>query len=263
MQSKLKVGAAIAAVLFVSLSAQANLTTVHAPPVGEASQAEIMSHIYGGTFTGLGFNSPSYTNGSITATRIDDTTLAGGIGNNLHLVFGTPGLPTTDQRWNDGIAVTSAEAKFAAYSQKFGYNDGSGYTNLFDVGITGPSGYDVSGNASHQFASGTPWEWMRNGQGGLYSSTDANNSDGIDHMVTYAVSGLPGVGQNEAVWLVFWEDLNGPFASGKSDRDFNDLVVEIDASVSSTINPVPVPGAFLLGCVGLGFAALVRKRSEN
>lgn len=240
--------------------ANANLTTVQGPPGSEHTHAQILSNLYGGAFVGAGFSAPSYTNGTVTATRVDDTNAAGGIGSNLNLVTGAPGLPVTDQQWVDGIAITSAEAKFASFSQKFGYNDGSGYTNLFDVTVNGPGGYNVSGSATHQFSAGAPWTWMRAGTGGTYSSQNSANPDGDrDHMVTYAISGLAGLGANETVWLLFWEDLPGAFNSGKSDRDFNDLVVQINAKAPS-LEAVPLPGAVVMGGIGLGMVMAVRRR---
>lgn len=232
----------------------ANLTTVSAPHTGEASQASILSHVYGGSFAPATQGAASYTNGTITATRVDDRLPGGGPGNNLGLVDGVPGLPTTDQLWHDGIAFTSAVAKFAAFSQEFGYDDGGGYVKLFDVAVTGPTGYDVDGDASHHFADGVPWDWARSGQGGTYYSSNARNGDGLDHMITYQITGAS---RNpfETVWLLLWEDLRGPLGgSGHSDRDFNDLAVEVRATV------VPVPGAMLLGVMGLGLVRVVRRR---
>jgi len=174
-------------------TASANLTTVHAPAAGEQSQYQILSHVYGGTFNGAaGYSAPSYTNGTVTATRVADFFLAGGVpvpGTDLHLVD-VPAPGNTDQQWVDGIALASAEAKFAAYSQKFGYKDVGSYVNLFDV--TG-SQYAVSGDASHQFSMGVPWNWARSGQGGIFYSQQLANQDKSDHMVTYQITGLAGL----------------------------------------------------------------------
>ena len=249
------IGASSAAAL-VSLcsgTARANLTTVHAPYSGEASQAQILSHVYGGTFGPAGFSEPSYTNGPVTATRVDDFLAGGGPGTDLHLVLPAPGGSTTDQLWVDGIAIASAEAKFAAYSQKFGYKDVGSYVNLFDV--TG-SQYAVSGDASHQFSMGVPWNWARSGQGGNFYSQQSANQDKSDHMVTYQISGLAGLDPGETVWMLFWEDLPGSFTSGSSDRDFNDLAVEVRAT------PVPLPGADILAMIGFAGLSVLRYRRK-
>lgn len=239
-------------------AANAGLTGVFAPPSGEATHAQIFSNVYGGIFAPGPNGAPSYTNGSITATRMDDILSGGGIGGNLNLVFGSPGLPTTDQRWEDGIAITSAEAKFAGFSQEFGYDDGNGYVKLFDVTSVGPTGHDVAGSGSHHFTTGVPWNWVRSGTGSTYYSEEARNHDQLDHLVTYRITGLQTV---DTVWMLFWEDLPGPLHGvGASDRDFNDLVVEIRANVA---NVVPVPGAVLLGAFGMGIMGAVQRRRNG
>jgi len=235
--------------------ASANLTSVYAPPSGEATHAQILSNTYGGIFAPGPNGAPAYSNGSITATRIDDVLANGGMGSDLNLVFGTPGLPTTDQRWQDGIAITSAEAKFAGFSQEFGYDDGAGYVKLFDVTTVGPNGYSVTGSASHHFSVGVPWNWVRSGTGSMYYSQNGRNHDQLDHLVTYQITGLQ---TTDTVWMLFWEDLPGPLhGAGASDRDFNDLVVEIRANVA---NVVPVPGAALLGACGMGIMGVFQRR---
>jgi hypothetical protein len=239
-------------------TARANLTTVYSPPSGEAPHYQILSHVYGGTFLAAVNNAPSYTNGTITATRVDDALAGGGPGGNLHLVFGAPGGSTTDQLWVDGIALTSAEARFAAYSQQFGYDDGGGYVNLFNVF---GSGYNVTGSASHQFSMGVPWNWARSGTGGTFYSTASRNKDGLDHMVTYQITGLTGLDPGEAVWMLFWEDLRGTRSSGTSDRDFNDLAVEIRAA--PVANVVPLPGADILAAIGFAGVSVLRYRRRT
>jgi hypothetical protein len=230
-------------------TASANLTTVHAPAAGEQSQYQILSHVYGGTFLAAVNNAPSYTNGPVTATRVDDFLAGGGQGTDLHLVD-VPAPGNTDQQWVDGIASVRAEARFAAYSQQFGYSDALHpvYDNLFNV--TG-SQYAVSGSASHQFSMGVPWNWARSGQGGnFYSQESRNNHE--DHMVTYQITGLTGLDPGEAVWMLFWEDL----PSSCSDRDFNDLAVEVRASA------VPLPGADILAMIGFAGLSVLRYRRK-
>jgi len=228
-------------------TASANLTTVQAPAAGEKSQAEILSHVYHVTFLPAVDNALSYTSGpgGITATRVDDFLAGGGQGTDLHLV-NVPAPGNTDQQWVDGIASVTAEARFAAYSQRFGYDDGGGYVNLFDV--TG-SQYDVWGGNTHQFSLGVPWNWARSGQGGTFYSQESRNNH-EDHMVTYQITGLPDPGR--AVWMLFWEDL----PSSCSDRDFNDLAVEVSAT------PVPLPGADILAMIGFAGVSVLRYRRK-
>src|SRR4051812_35759078 len=68
--------AAAAALVFAGApTARAAFTTVN-PPVGEETHAEILSHIYGGTFHATGVGNHDYTNGSITAERVEDSTVS-------------------------------------------------------------------------------------------------------------------------------------------------------------------------------------------
>ena len=201
--------------IMVNIS-KADLTTVGTPPSGEATIVNLLDNIYGSGFSG-GQNDPSYTNGAITATRLDDD---------------------LDQWWNDASIAAVARAKFADYSQAFGYDSGSGHVKLFDVG---GSGYNVTGNASVDLT-GDTWQWIRTGDEGPWSSVESNNNDDRDHMITYLITGLD---TNLTTWLLCWEDKT---IQTNSDWDYNDMVIEVQA--------VPVPGAVLLGFLGLGAAGL-------
>jgi hypothetical protein len=73
-------------------------------------------------------------------------------------------------------------------------------------------------------------------------------------MVTFKVEGLPNQGQY-TVWLLFWEDLNLSNEPNTltSDRDFQDMVVEVRAIV-------PEPATGVLALAGLAAATCVRRR---
>src|SRR4051812_9121174 len=101
--------------------AHAGFTTVNAPWPGEASQADILSHAYGGTFTANGLN---YTNGTVTATRMDDSANA---------------------KFNFSVASIVTIGKFSGWSQGLGYGNVDSPTQLFDV--TG-NGFTAAGNVS-------------------------------------------------------------------------------------------------------------------
>ncbi len=214
-----------ASTLFVA-SVYGGFTTVMSPPGGEFTHKQIFECTYGGTFTASGLD---FINGggsgTITATRVDDNDIAG----LLNLLTGSPGSGD-DDIWTDGIASCTAEARFAGNSQEFGYRVSSfSYVKLFDV--SGASCSATGGPATVTFGTGATWEWARandSDSGPLdnpHYSDEPSNSDGLDHMVTYAITGVPGVPVTTRVWAVFFEDVSG----GGSDRDFNDLMVEVRA----------------------------------
>lgn len=226
-----------------SVPANAGYTTVGAAASGEKSIQQILDAVYGGTFTASGVN---YTNGVITATRVNDN---GGSGTN-DVLFG-PGT-ANDQVWNGGAISAKVDARYAGFTQAFGYKtgtSGTAYNSLFSV--TG-SGLAVSGSATvdmNVLAGGT-WRWARTGSDSrVFTSRDTDNVDGLDHMVTYEITGYSDL----KTWLIGFEDNIAP----NSDRDFNDLVVQVQA--------VPTPAAIGMGLTtlaGLGIAALRRKRAQ-
>jgi len=90
------------------------------------------------------------------------------------------------------------------------------------------------------------------GTGGVFYSDTGLNADGQDHM--YAYQGTDTDTVQIGVWapglwtdneyVLAWEDLAGSYPT--SDRDFTDMVVMVESVV------VPIPGAILLGILGLG-----------
>ena len=220
-----------------TLPANAGFTAVHSPAPGEASHEQILEGAYGGDFIGSGDDLGNgfwtvFTNGTITATRVDDFDFP----SHLNLLSGLPGA-ADDDTWTDGTTVAIATVRFALFPQEFGYDLGAGFVRLIDV--TG-SGFSVSGSAVATFPAGSVWRWARanDSDAGLINahfSDEESNRDNLDHMVTYYVAETPGGDQAPPVWLVFWEDLNGPLGNADvpdnqgipADRDFNDLVIEL------------------------------------
>jgi hypothetical protein len=210
---------------------------------GETNFLDIFNHIYGSGFTGTAFAGLSYTNGTITATRIDDV----GVGSPLNLSTGHAGS-ANDQIWQDGVVSASAEARFAGDRQRFGYDPGAngGYVDLFRVQ---GQGFGATGGINN-FSFGGQFAFARDGNGdGPHYSKNSLNRDGADHMITYEITGL-----GSKTWLLFWEDTDFSQGGqrGGSDGDYNDLVVEVQV--------ISAPTAALLGTIGFFTLVWLKRR---
>jgi len=219
-------------------------TEVRDPAGGEASHSEILDDIYGATFTGsgtdLGYgNWTQFSNGTVTALRVFDSDDLNEI---IHIVTGDES--NVDQIWTDGLANVTAQARYAANDQSFGWNGGGMGTTYYellthdDVSLGTVVPITISGDFLWGAQPNHDEYWSKN-------SYNPDEPDALDHMVTYKIEGLI---TDRTVWLLFWEDVTGSYPT--SDRDFNDFVVEIRA--------IPEPGSMLL--FGLGALALLRKR---
>lgn len=227
--------------------AAAGFVPVSPPPGSEASHIEILEGIYSpgtpwvelGTRTDPTGGAVDFTNGTLEALRIDDF----GVGGPLNVISSSAG-DADDQLWTGGPISATAEARYAEYTQEFGYDlvgDGLSYVKLFDLlGY----GLGVTGDGVVEFAADDVWAWCRAGTGSTWSSDNNANSDTRDHLVTYELAGLQ---DNLKHWLLFWEDL-----PCLGDADYNDLVVEITA--------VPEPCSAILLAGGLGLGVLRRWR---
>src|SRR3954467_1729819 len=133
-------------VAFGATAANAGLTTVKAPHNGEMGIQQILQNTYGGTFNASGNN---FSNGSISATRIDDS---------------------VDQEWSAGTYDLNTVAKFSGYTQTLGvmsHNDNTVH-NLFSSSGFGLSG---AGSASNVIL-GDTFCFTRDGDSGLNMSED-------------------------------------------------------------------------------------------
>ena len=233
-----------AALLALAAPALASFTKVGAPTKDQLSQEQILESIYSVDLVASGRN---FTSSTIQVTRLEDFSLVSPQG--LSGSARTAG----DQLWAHGTYVATVKARFAPIpgTVDFGYFTGSAggsYQKLFDV--TG-HGLDVTGSIGPVDALGQTWRWGegRAGPAGAnnYSSLQTDNA-GKDYMVAYHITGLADE-QQWTTWLLFWEN-----TYGGSDRDFNDLVVEVKAVA------MPAPGAIVMAIVGLCLVGYYQRR---
>ncbi len=254
----MKLLAAVAVVGLLAAPATADFfTAVSGPPGGEPSMAATFNGMYAGsTFTPTGVGLSVYTDtsigGTMVATRVYDYATSGDLtskGIDLDLLSGSPVSGTTDQIWTDGIASARGRVRYAGFGQHFGWDAGTNaasFTSLLSVGSNGyySGAFTSIGTITGDFL------WARADTAGgsnlQWSDVSANTGDNLDHMITYELTGAPGQGSTK-IWLLFFDD-----QPGGGDRDFNDFVVEINA--------IPAPGAALLGVLGLGLVARLRRR---
>jgi len=213
---------AFAGAALISAGAQAGFTTVQSPFPGEASHAEILGDIFGGTFIQ---NGNDFSNGSgVVVTRVDDD---------------------DDQTYDFATWSAEALASWSCAGHGFGtVQDGS----LFSV--PGEQFGSVTGSVVNQ-PGGSDITFARFGTEVSTQDVTTNpgdNPDGNDHVVTYTYS-INDV-QQANTYLLFFEDLPG--GAAHADFDYNDLVVEI------TGTNIPEPSSLAL--IALGGVAMLRRR---
>lgn len=165
-----------------------------------------------------------------------------------------------DQYWrNGGRIMVKTLARWAGFNQSFGYIGPSGeFTQLLSV----RNQWSQPASRFTANDSGDIFHFALNPEGApLWSSVVSNNSDAIDHMVTWKIT----ASSNRSLigaYVTAWEDL-----AGGGDGDYNDLVMLIKGDVSPETDlssipnaVVPLPAALWLFTTGLlGLAAFARR----
>ncbi len=202
-------------------------TALTGPSGASITHQDIFNLLYGGGFNASGLD---FSNGSITATRVDDN---------------------ADKSFNFASFSATAKGRFAQYDQQFGVIGSDGqFQELFDVQGRNTN---VTGSVSDVQIAGD-FLFARNGTGGLVTSDPILNRYQDDGMVTYLIDGLDGV--EGITLLLFFEDIPG-FGPA---RDFNDLIVEVvGQSPASNPLPIPSPAAGGAGLIMLGALAFRRR----
>ena len=224
---------AAGAIALFAPAADAGYTAVKQPKrKSEVSHEQILERVYGGDFVadaaGLNFSN----NSGVTVTRVEDAADESWAGRSLSA---------------RAVAASSGRRKTAGY---FGASAGGEVRKLVEGAgrqfhVTGAAESAVAAEGALVFAKG------RGKRAKTFSSIASSNRDGMDHLVTYEVKGASG--QQASVYLLCWEDR---FA-GRSDRDYNDLVVEVQAAEAMSRDPmsqpllIPLPPAAWTGLAGL------------
>jgi len=165
---------------------------------------------------------------------------AGFAPSNIFGVFETPGLLAPVFLGSDTAGYT-ATVKFNAL--------GDLVVNTFDV-----LGAYIRTQTTTGFSGNNFGFYLASPQGTFFSDSALNSDSQMDHMYAYQGQGdlisLPGQGVNvhwtDGGFILGWEDL-----LGGGDKNYRDMVVMVES-----IHPVPVPGAILLGILGLSAAGL-------
>ncbi|MBN8766729.1 MAG: hypothetical protein ABT22_07520 [Thiobacillus sp. SCN 64-317] len=153
-----------------------------------------------------------------------------------------------------GNSTVLARARFAGYDNLFGVIPGTtGGVTDFQPLISSLSGDGIVGNGgpetSFPLLAGDFRLAIRTPTGQIWSSLALDNSDLMDHMVTWVDVHDP------LHYFVAFEDLS---FTGGSDGDYNDVVLELRHIKDGPLS-VPEPGSLVLTALGLVALAHTRR----
>jgi hypothetical protein len=219
-------------------------TPISAPPGSEKNHAFILGQIYGGTWVADGLD---FTNGTLTAKRVSD-----GGGTTLTLATSTA-VTASDEKWaGDGQLTITVRPRYAGDNTTLGWIDDTQSEPIFQALA---DSRNLNGTATFNGSADFRWALLNRSKNNSTLTSRASDNAGVgsrsgetlDELVSYQILGNtnPDLARE---WAMFWEDRR----LGESDRDYNDAVFTVLASI-------PAPSATAALAAGAIFASRRRR----